>query len=225
VKNVIIALLFFLLCSSVLVAQDIVIIKHANYTSHFSKSKHIPVLVEYTLTSSMFSCNNNISRKGKRFQPDPDLRQATDLQKDYLHSGFDRGHNMSAENNSCLDEAMNECFYFSNVFPQVHSFNAGNWEELENKERKVAKAYGRIKVFVGNFGIQGKIGEDSVVVPMYCWKVIYIPSIDNYDCYVFPNTYRPDINIECYRTTLEIIQRKSGIYLSKKSENELNFSK
>jgi len=33
--------------------------------------------------------------------------------------------------------AMNESFYYSNMSPQVASFNRGVWKKLENKVRKL----------------------------------------------------------------------------------------
>jgi endonuclease G len=160
----------------------------------------------------MLQCEDNISRKGKKFAIDPELPEETDLQKDYLHSGYDRGHNMSAEDNKCNNIGMEECFYFSNMFPQIHSLNAGTWEELERKERKEANEYGSVKVFVGSLGKLCTIGEDNVVVPMYCWKIIYLQSTNEYECYIFPNEQPSDKNIEDYTTSLEIIEKKTGIY-------------
>lgn len=159
----------------------------------------------------MLACTEHITRKGERFKPDPELPNETDLQKDYTHSGYDRGHNMSAQDNECNRTGMDECFYFSNMFPQLHSFNAGTWEALERKEREEAQIYGSIKVFVGNLGTYATIGEDNVVVPTYCWKIIYIPSKNHYQCYIFPNDTRADKEIEDYNISLEIIERKTGI--------------
>ena len=36
--------------------QDIVKIRNMNFTSYFSKSQHIPVLVVYSLTPEQFNC-------------------------------------------------------------------------------------------------------------------------------------------------------------------------
>ena len=66
------------------------------------------------------------------------MKEATDLGDDYEHSGFDRGHNMSAADNGCDTAAMKQCFYFSNMTPQVHSINAGAWKTLEMAERDSA---------------------------------------------------------------------------------------
>ena len=37
-------------------AQDVVVLKHTNYTSHFSKSKHYPVMVEWWITKAKVNC-------------------------------------------------------------------------------------------------------------------------------------------------------------------------
>lgn len=203
--------LFLFLFSGCAPAQDIVVLHHTNYTTHFSKSKHIPVLVEYTLSASMLACDEHIHRKGEKFKPDPELPDETNLQRDYTHSGYDRGHNMSAQDNECSQTGMDECFYFSNMFPQLHAFNAGTWEELEKKEREEATQFGEIKVFIGNIGTLSTIGEDHVVVPAYCWKIIYIPSQTNYHCYIFPNDTPTDNDIEHYTISLDSLEMKTGI--------------
>lgn len=214
-KNLFILCKYFVMVATlsfgVLHAQDIVRLKHTYYTSYFSKTKRIPVLVEYELTSSMVSCSQHFTRKGEEFRPDPLLLTETDLTEDYKHSGYDRGHNMSAQDNQCSMLGMDECFYFSNIFPQIHSFNAGIWESLEKIEREMAKVNGRIKVFIGSLGTATVIGDDHVVVPLYCWKIIYIPSKGKYRCYVFPNNILNDKEVEHYSINYELIARKAGI--------------
>jgi hypothetical protein len=44
-------------------AQDVVVLKHTNYTSHFSKSKKYPVMVEWWETKVKIGCPNPIPRK------------------------------------------------------------------------------------------------------------------------------------------------------------------
>src|SRR5689334_6156674 len=74
------------------------VLKHTFYTSTFSIEKHNPVLVEYVLTKQMLICSKKYKRTNK-FAPDPELHDETNLEKDYKKSGYDRGHNMSAEDN------------------------------------------------------------------------------------------------------------------------------
>ena len=46
----ILSIVVLLVITVTLKAQDIVVIKHTNYTTHFSKSKRYPVLVEWETT-------------------------------------------------------------------------------------------------------------------------------------------------------------------------------
>jgi endonuclease G len=202
--------LLFILFSAISKGQDTVVLHHTYYTSTFIKSKHIPLLVEYTLTKEMVNCSEKIKRKN-HFSPDPLLHEATNLTVDYKGSHYDRGHNMSAADNGCNEDGMNECFYFSNMFPQVHSLNAGVWEKLEKQERSLAKEYKIIKVFIGSIGEIKKIGIDSVVVPEYCWKIIYIENKKEYECYIFPNTELEHADCETYKVALSEIENKTKI--------------
>ena len=109
-------------------AQDTVRIKHTNYTTVFSKSKHYPVLVEWYATKAKIGCEKPLARKDN-FKPDPLLLAETDLLEDYKGSGTDRGHMMPAADNLCqTPQVQDECFYFSNMAAQYHSLNAGDWK-------------------------------------------------------------------------------------------------
>ena len=94
-------LLFLLLTfTTKTIAQDIVVIKHTNYTTHFSKSKRYPVLVEWETTHAMVGCPTPLKRKDN-FKPDPLSPTFTNLANDYKGSGYDRGHMMPAADNLC----------------------------------------------------------------------------------------------------------------------------
>ena len=81
-------------------SQDVVVIKHTNYTTHFSKSKKYPVMVEWWETKAKIGCEKPLARVDK-FAPDPQLPAETNLAADYVGSGFDRGHMMPAKSNQC----------------------------------------------------------------------------------------------------------------------------
>ena len=172
-------------------AQDVVVLKHTNYTSHFSKSKRYPVMVEWWETRAKIGCPNPIPRKDN-FKPDPQLVAETDLAKDYVGSGFDRGHLMPAKSNQCQTPAIqDECFYFSNMVAQYHRLNAGDWKSLETLTRDVALENDSVKVWCGNFGEAKRIGK--VAVPTNCWKVIYVVKTKEWLCFLFDNnTSKPD---------------------------------
>jgi endonuclease G len=171
--------------------QDQVVLKHTNYTSLFSKSKKYPVMVEWWVTKSMVSCPTPLKRKDN-FKPDPLLPEHTNIAKEYVGSGYDRGHMMPAADNLCQTQLIqDESFYFSNMSAQTHRLNAGDWKSLETFTREESSLKDSIHVWAGNVGEVKKIG--SVSVPKYCWKVIHIKKENKWVAYLFENnTSNPD---------------------------------
>jgi endonuclease G len=168
-----------------------VVLKHTNYTSIFSISKKYPVVVEWWVTKAKVDCPTPLKRKDN-FKPDPLLTQHTDIAKDYVGSGYDRGHMMPAADNLCqTQQVQDESFYFSNMAAQTHRLNAGDWKSLETFTREESKVKDSIHVWAGNIGEIKKIG--SVSVPKYCWKVIHIKKENKWVAYLFENnTSNPD---------------------------------
>jgi endonuclease G len=181
-----------LLCVMVAVrAQDVVVLKHLNYTSHFSKSKKYPVMVEWWETKVKIGCSTPLARKDN-FKPDPLLPNETNIGNDYINSGYDRGHLMPAKSNQCQTSfVQDECFYYSNMAAQTHRLNAGDWKSLETLTRELAVKEDSIHIWAGNIGEIKKIG--SVSVPKQCWKVVHIKKTNEWFFYLFENDQsKPD---------------------------------
>jgi len=187
----ILTLFLFLVFSLLSYPQDLVTIKHTNYTTTFSKSLKYPIVVEWWETKANVACPTPLKRKDQ-FQPDPQLLNDTNLISDYVRSGFDRGHMSPASSNLCSgDKVLTECFYFSNMSPQVHTLNAGDWKSLEVETRAIATEKDSVHVWCGNIGVLKKIGRVSV--PTKCWKVIYIKKTKKFKAYLFiNNTSKPN---------------------------------
>ena len=133
----------------------------------------------------MVTCPTPLKRKDA-FKPDPLLPVETNIVKDYVGSGTDRGHMMPAAENLCQSQPIqDECFYMSNMSAQYHTLNAGDWKAVETMERKLAESEGDLKVWTGNIGELKKIG--TVSVPAKCWKVIYVKSTKKWLAYLFDN--------------------------------------
>lgn len=176
-----------------LFSQDIVVLKHTNYTSHFSKSKKYPVMVEWWITRAKVACETPLKRKDN-FKADPLLPNETNIMADYVGSGTDRGHMMPAAQNLCQTPAVqDECFYMSNMAAQYHSLNAGDWKSVETMERDWAKKEDSVHVWCGNLGVAKTIGVGKVSVPKQCWKVIYFVKSKEWMAFLFDNnTSKPD---------------------------------
>lgn len=200
-------------------AQEIQKLRHKYYKSYFNTATHIPVIVEYELRKDMVDCPVKIKRLA-RFSADPLLPVYTSLTKDYKGSSYqalDCGHNMSAEDNACDKTGMIECFYYSNMFPQDLHLNRGVWKTLEKREREWAKD-DNLKIYVGSYGRAGVIGADRVVVPQFCYKIIFF-SNGTHDCYLFPNAQPVNPSPEFYKVDISVIENKTGIRFSRRSAN------
>jgi endonuclease G len=205
-KQLMVAML--LLLSVAVYSQDVVVLKHTNYTTHFSKSLKYPVMVEWWITKAKVGCPTPLARKDA-FQPDPQLKAETDVAKDYVGSGTDRGHNIPAAENQCQTQAIqDECFYYSNMTPQYHSLNAGDWKSLETWERQTANKLDSVHVWCGSVGVAKKIG--TVSVPTKCWKVVYIVKTKEYLAYEFNNTTDKPTGLNSHKVTVADIEKLSG---------------
>lgn len=184
---------------------------HTYYTTTFSESLRVPIVVKWWLTKKMVNCSKHVKRTNK-FIPDPDLKQFTNLNKDYAGSGYDRGHNMSAEDNACDQTGMTECFYYSNMCPQTPKLNRGAWKSLETYCRKLAKQNDSLLIWCGSVCISGNtIGKDKVGVPDYCWKIVYIKKTSETQAYSFRNDTTEAKPISDYRVSIDSVQHLSRL--------------
>ena len=203
--------LLFILISGV--AQDVVVLKHTNYTSHYSKSKKYPVMVEWWETRAKIGCPTPLARKDN-FKPDPLLPKETDLGADYVGSGYDRGHLMPAKSNQCQTPAVqDECFYYSNMAAQTHRLNAGDWKSLETMTREWAVKDDSVHIWAGNVGEIKKIGGTSV--PKQCWKVVYYKKSNEWMAFLFENDQSKPDGIYNNKVDLVDIEKLTGFKFKK----------
>ena len=201
-------LLVLLVLTITTIAQDVVVFKHTNYTSHFSKSKLYPVMVEWWETKAKVGCANPLPRKDA-FQPDPQDMQLTDIKGDYVNSGFDRGHMSPAASNQCQTaDVQIECFYMSNMAAQYHSLNAGDWKSLETATREWAIKDDSIHIWAGNNGELKRIGR--VAVPKLCWKVVHDLKTKEWFFFLFENTADKPSGLKSHEVTRDVIEKISG---------------
>lgn len=148
-----------------------VIIEHAAFSLLYNEVFEQAEWVAYELTRQ-----ETIKRfdRTDKFLPDPKVATGTAVNKDYKGSGYDRGHLAPAADMSWSKNAIDESFYYSNMSPQVPSFNRGIWKKLEERVRDWAIEYDSLIVITGPVLEAGlkTIGTNKVAVPNYYYKVI-----------------------------------------------------
>lgn len=148
------------------------IVGHYAYTVSFNPEWHIPNWVAYEMEAC--ETDGDCGRK-PTFRPDPKVVAGCASHKDYTKSGYDRGHMAPAADMRWSEQAMAESFYTSNICPQLHSLNAGDWKTLEEKCRGWARHYGSLYIACGPIVADGykTIGPGKVAVPEAFFKVIF----------------------------------------------------
>ena len=153
------------------------VIQRTGYTLAYDKKTKTPQWVAWELTKEETKGNHERTDK---FLPDPNVEGAKVVTTDYTGSGYDRGHMAPAGDMKWSKKAMEESFYMSNICPQIHHLNTGDWNELEANTRKWARRYERVYITCGPIYNGSRrtqyIGKNRVKVPDAFFKVILIQS-------------------------------------------------
>lgn len=147
------------------------IIRHTGYTVSYNEHWRLPNWVAYELTEE--ETRGTVGRTN-RFLADPQIIGAAAETSDYTHSGYDRGHMAPAADMKWSAQAMKESFYMSNICPQLHNLNAGDWKDLEEQVRTWVQRYGSVYVACGPMVEKSpkRIGVNKVAVPERFYKVV-----------------------------------------------------
>lgn len=151
------------------------IIQHTGYTLSYSNQMRTPQWVAWELTKAE---TRGEEERSSEFLTDPHVIGTKVETYDYSRSGYDRGHMAPAGDMKWDKQAMQESFYMSNICPQDHNLNKGDWNDLEIKTREWARRYGKAYVVCGPIYQKGKkikyIGDNRVAVPHAFFKAILI---------------------------------------------------
>lgn len=152
---------------------------------------------------------------------DPQLIEWTNNDSDYRGSGYDRGHIMASADRLYSRTANEQTFYYSNITPQVGSFNSGIWLELEGAVR----GWGRNNSFrdtlyvvkggtIRDDQVLHTIGKSEIVVPKYNYMAVLSKRGDNYKSigFWFENRYYPEPYIlEDHAVSISELEELTGI--------------
>lgn len=169
-----------------------------------------------------------------RFQADPDLEKGKRAElSDYKGSPYDRGHMAPAADMRWSKEAMKECFYLSNMVPQVgNGMNRGIWKNLEEHVRSWATERGELYIFTGPIydgGVKKTIGKNKVAVPTHLYKIIYDPTKKTAIAFIMPNKLLDTKDMPKYIVAIRDVEEKTGLdflsSLDKESQDEIETTK
>ena len=199
------------------------ILEYTGHTLSYNNETRLPNWVAYELTATEAEGDN--PRKDK-FARDPQAAGAQGSKEDYRNSGWDRGHMAPAGDMKWDTKAMDETYYFTNICPQNHQLNNGDWKELEEKCREWAVKYGSIHIVCGPIiteNVHGRLGENQIVIPDKFYKVLLIQKDGKYQGagFLFTNYPKrdsristkpgPDRPLESYMVTIDEVEAATGM--------------
>ena len=145
-----------------------------SFVVSYSPVKRVPNWVAWRLDRSFLG---HVRRKNE-FRPDPalpsELYHVTE--RDYWHSGYDRGHLCPSADREETPEDNASTFVFTNLQPQLHELNAGPWERFERYERELAERPGAVLYIVagGVFSSPFPTIGQGVAVPAANYKIVVV---------------------------------------------------
>jgi endonuclease G len=186
------------------------IITHSGYSFSFSHKDKQALWVAYQLTDKE---TVKLFDRSNKFLQDKSVVSGTASDGDYKGSGYDRGHLAPAADMGWSAKAMAESFYYSNMSPQLPSFNRGIWKQLEELVRTWAIQNEEIYIVTG--GVLNDelptIGK-GVSVPKYFYKVILDykePSIKGIG-FIIPNESSQE-PLQRYTVSIDSVESFTGI--------------
>lgn len=187
------------------------IITHTGYSLLYNETHEQANWVAYQLTKEE---TTKLFERTDNFITDSKVKTGTANSKDYEGSGYDRGHLAPASDMGYSATTMAESFYYSNISPQVASFNRGIWKKLEELVRTWAIENNDVYVITGpvlSYGLPS-IGPNKVSIPNYYYKVVLDytePSIKGIG-FILPNIGSKD-PLQNFAVTIDSIEKLTGI--------------
>ena len=187
------------------------ILRRTGYTTCYNAHYRLPYWTAWRLTAAHTTGPHK--RKGVSFSEDEDVPFPRATNSDYMRSGYDRGHMCPSGDNKWDRKAQQDCFLFTNMCPQSHNLNGGDWNDLEMACRRWAKKYGEVYIVCGPM-VDTKhrtIGRNRVAVPYAFYKVVLRMSPSPRAIgFVYENEdgHRP---MSDYVLTVDDVERLTGI--------------
>lgn len=164
---------------------------YSGFTSSYNHTTLVPNWVAYELTAE--ELDGDYNTRSSNFSRDPNVKGRQASREDYSRSGWDKGHMAPKADMRWSESAYWESHYFTNVCPQNHEMNAGDWNYLEKSVRRLARKYNKIWVVCGpifDSCTYGSIGQAQVQIPDRFFKALLIQTNGEYHAiaFIMPNS-------------------------------------
>lgn len=182
---------------------------------YFDRRRRIPACVAYELNATMVAMADAPGaerRKNYRFSADSSVPGSPGA-GDYSGSGYTRGHMAPAMDMRWDAQAMRECFYMTNMCPQVAKLNNDHWRRLEEAIHRWAKRDGHLIVLTGPImgAKHGGIGPNhDIAIPEAFYKIVYAPQQHRAIAFIYANAER-NAGMERNAVTISEVERRTGI--------------
>lgn len=207
------------------------LIKKSFYALSYNNSRGTPNWVSWRLTKDDLG---KAPRK-RVFDPDGDLPAGFKriVTKDYVGSGFDRGHMCPHSDRTKTKESSFATFVMTNIVPQSAENNQRAWNQLEMYLQDLVAAEGKVCYIVagpqgkggtGKNGFKTTIARGQVTVPARTWKVVMVLDEDVDDpvaigkdtnvrliAVVVPNDDSVGLDWSKFRTSVHEVEELTGL--------------
>lgn len=199
--------------------------KDVNYSLAWDKVKKANLFTCY----EMYARNRQINtprykpvNREDQYPQDPDLlpkyRRASDP---YYNSDYDHGHLCPSEDRRYSFTANYQTFFLSNMSAQVHGFNAGIWEVMENQLRDWISASSPTTdtLFVCKGGTISDgdytLGKNNLVIPKHFFSAVLMKNKEGYKAIGFwfenANNTTTSQDLRPYIVNIETLQKDTGL--------------
>ena len=134
---------------------------------------------------------------------------------DYDGYGYDRGHLAPSADFRWSQQALSESYYYSNMSPQLPSFNREKWADLESLIRGYIYENKRPLIVYTGPVLHPQLqkvsrSKNGVSIPEKFFKVVVDFEVQKAIAYLMPQKHE-DYPIEYFATTIDEVEKLTGI--------------
>jgi len=142
--------------------------------------------------------------------------------REFLRSGFDRGHLAPAADFNYSDSVMHDSFLMSNMTMQNQDLNRHTWNLLEQYSRSLVNKYNQVYIITGTiFGENPKV-INTVSVPSHMYKILIDAKRHKVLAFMIPNK-ETSLDFSTYITTVAAIEKITSIDYSPKMPSKYKY--